>query len=280
MTRPAPQPRRSFWRRAARGLLLGVAVLGSSTVAAGPAVSVIIDDLGYRLANDREAIALPGAVTYAILPHTPYSTRLAELAYRKGSQVLLHLPMESTDERRLGPGGLTLHMTRSQFLRTLRDDIASIPHVSGVNNHMGSLLTRHPGHMAWLMGELHRDYPGLVFVDSRTTDKTVAEQMAAEYSVPNTRRNVFLDDEMAPEAIRRQFGRLVAHARTDGTAIAIGHPHPTTLAVLREMLPTLRAQGIALVPVSRLIAMQHRKGPKTWQASLSPSPPAAKSLKP
>ena len=65
---------------------------------------------------------------------------------------------------------------------------------TGVNNHMGSLLTRHPGHMLWLMRTLqqHGENP-LFFVDSRTTVATVARRLAVENGVPNTDRNVFLD---------------------------------------------------------------------------------------
>jgi len=278
---PAPRcrPRRA-WHRALRGLLFGAAALAASAVSAAPVVSVIIDDLGYELDAGQEAIALPGAVTYAVLPRTPYSTRLADEAFARGKQILLHLPMESTDEKRLGPGGLTLHMTHKAFLRTLRADIASVPHISGINNHMGSLLTRHPGHMAWLMATMRKEYPSLLFVDSRTSTRTVAQKVAAEYGIPNARRNVFLDDDPDPRVIRAQFRRLVRLAQRHGSAIAIGHPHPSTLAVLREQLPTLAEAGITLVPVSQLIALQQQESPKTWQASLSPSPPAAKNSKP
>ena len=57
-----------------------------------PRISIIIDDLGYRLDDGRRAIELPGPVAYAILPETPGTQRLAEFAKERGKEVLLHLP--------------------------------------------------------------------------------------------------------------------------------------------------------------------------------------------
>ncbi|HXU46184.1 MAG TPA: divergent polysaccharide deacetylase family protein, partial [Thermoanaerobaculia bacterium] len=56
-----------------------------------------------------------------------------------------------------------------------------------------------------------------------------------------------------PEAIRAQFARLLDLARKRGAAIAIGHPHPTTLAVLADEIPKAKAQGFEFVPVSYLL---------------------------
>jgi len=97
--------------------------------------------------------------------------------------------------------------------------------------------------------------------------------------VPATRRNVFLDDIRKQADITVQFRRLVALARRDGYAIGIGHPHPTTLKALRVLLPTLKRDGIELVPVSRLVVMREERRFRLWQASLSPSQRDVKSLK-
>ena len=252
-----------------------------AAVAAGeaPAVAVIIDDLGDRLQAGERALALPGPVTYSFLPHTPYSRRLAHRARTHGKEVMLHLPMEAVAGNHLGPGGVTLHMSRVQMLRTVRSDLNAIPYARGINNHMGSLLTRHPGHMTWLMREL-RARDGFYFVDSRTTDKTVALRMAAEQQVPHAARDIFLDHHQDEAFIRKQFAKLVRRARSAGTAIGIGHPHPVTVTTLKELLRGLQAQGVRLVPVSEVVRLRQQQRNKLWQASLSPSPKAARSSKP
>lgn len=241
----------------------------TTNLALTPAVSIVIDDIGYNWPDGRAAVDLPGAVTCAFLPHTPYAARLARLAHAQDKQIILHLPMEALDGQPLGPGGLTLTMAKPAFLRTVRSDLASIPFVRGVNNHMGSLLTEQPRQMRWLMEDLVY-HGGLFFLDSRTTAQTVAQKTAMNEGLPNIRRNVFLDDVQQPAAVRRQFEELIRLARRHGTALAIGHPHPVTLAVLRRMLPTLQAQGIRLVPVSELIQLKRERRIRLWQASLYP----------
>ncbi len=241
---------------------------------AAPAIAIVIDDLGKRLGPGQRVVGLPGPVACAFLPREPHTAALAKAAHSRGKEVLLHLPMDSVDGRRLDQGAVTLDMTESQFARTLQANLELVPHAVGINNHMGSLLTRHPGHMFWLMQEILRR-PSMFFVDSRTTVATVARQVAWENGVPSIERNVFLDNQLDESEIVFQFKRLLRLARRDGTALAIGHPHPQTLALLERQIPKLRQQGIQLLPVSDLIELQ-QQGEQTWQASWSPSHKGAK----
>ncbi|MDH5786412.1 MAG: divergent polysaccharide deacetylase family protein [Chromatiales bacterium] len=243
-----------------------------------PVVALIIDDLGDRLYDGRRAIELPGNVTYSILPRTTYSRKLSELAYGHGKEVMMHQPMEAVGGAPMGPGGLSQGMGRQAFVEALHRNFASVPHARGINNHMGSLLTRQPLQMAWLMEEL-RWRGNLYFVDSTTTSQTVALKVANSYRLPGLRRNIFLDHTREEGAIRDQFDRLVSQARAVGSSLAIAHPYPETLMILEQMLPTLKQQGIDLVSVSDLIRLRYEQREPLWQASLSPSPMAAKSLK-
>lgn len=244
-------------------------------------IALIIDDLGYRLPEGLRAVRLPGAVTYSFLPHTPHGPRLARAARERGREVLLHLPMESRAGKVLGPGGLTRDMDRPRVTATVRSALASLPAVDGVSNHMGSLLTRMPRHMQWLMEGL-RDHGGLYFVDSRTSGASVARHMAARHGLPSTGRDVFLDHETDPGYIAGQLRALVALARRRGQALGIGHPYPETLAVLEAELPGILRSDVTLVPVSRLLDTvdpQPRRR-HTWRLSWSLSPRDAKSSKP
>ncbi len=244
-----------------------------------PVIAIVIDDMGDRLEAGLRATRLSGPVANAILPGTPFSKRLAEEAHKHGKEVLLHLPMESTQGNPLGPGGITLHMTHTEFLNTVEKNLAAVPYVVGINNHMGSLLTQHPGHMQWLM-ELIQSHPQLFFIDSRTTERSVAQQVAHEHSIPNSKRDIFLDDDPDPEAVIAQFERLIAVAKRTGTAVGIGHPYPATLELLEEHLPDLvQRHGVKLVPLSDIITLQQNEG-RLWHASSSPSPKVAKSSKP
>ncbi len=238
-----------------RACLVATTLLAASPgVQAEPArVAIIIDDLGYRLDAGRRAIALPGPVAFAVLPGTPRAAMLAGRAHDRGKEVLLHLPLQATsDDRNNEPIGIDLDMSRERLATMFEAAMRSVPHVVGVNGHQGSLLTRHPGHMRWLMEEI-RARDDLFFVDSYTTAHSVALQMANEAGVSALRRDVFLDPDPSPETVSRQFERMKRLARKRGFVVAIGHPYDATLALLERELPRLREQGIELVPISELI---------------------------
>ncbi|UCB55903.1 MAG: divergent polysaccharide deacetylase family protein [Thiotrichales bacterium] len=221
--------------------------------------SIIIDDLGNNLEFGNMAIALPGPVTLAFLPHTVFAADLADRAHGAGKEVMLHLPLQSVRHHSYTPGTLKLHMTHQEFVSQLKADINSIPHVRGLNNHMGSLLTQHPGHMNWLMSAL-AEAGDLYFIDSRTTKKSVASRFAQMHRVPHLDRDIFLDPDERPETIRREFSRFIARINRNGFAIAIAHPYPQTIQFIEQHLDTLEGQGIKLVPVSELIARKHKRG--------------------
>jgi hypothetical protein len=227
-----------------------------------PQIIIIIDDLGDNLQAGLRTTRLPGEVTVAILPHTPNATTLAKEAHRHNKEVMLHMPMSNLHKRALGPGGLTPEMSQQQFLYTLRSALNAIPHLKGINNHMGSELTQLPPQMRWVMQELScRD---LYFVDSRTSPNSVAYQTAKQQDIAHLRRDVFLDHHREPEKIAAAFQQLLHVARKRGLAIGIGHPYPETLKELEKSIPKLATQGIALVKPSDIL----RPGGSLAQARL------------
>jgi len=263
------------------GLLFCFLLYAQGTYAANkqsPVISIIIDDLGSNNPRHEQVVRLPGAIACSFLPMNNATVRLAKLAHSYNKEILLHIPMEAVNRNPMGPGGLSLDMTKREFLWTMQRDLASVPHVSGINNHMGSLLTRHPGHMVWLMREMKRNGK-LFFVDSRTTNASVAMRVAVQEGVPSMQRDIFLDHDPEIHAVRKQFLRLISRAYKSGTALAIGHPYPNTIKVLKEMLPQLDRMGVRLVPLSELLKLKSMRQ-KTWQASLSPLRKAAKNLRP
>jgi polysaccharide deacetylase 2 family uncharacterized protein YibQ len=240
----------TLWLRAAlASLLLASGVAAADT----PRIAIIIDDLGYQLAAGRRAIMLPGPVAFSFLPFTPRAAALARDAHERGKEVLLHLPLQAQgSEANAEPEEIHIDMSRARLGTTLREALQSVPYAIGINGHRGSLLTRHPGQMQWLMEEIHA-HGGLFFIDSYTTHLSVALQIAEETGVDAVRRDVFLDPDPSAETVAREFARLKRLARERGHAIAIGHPYPATLELLERELPKLAEDGIRLVSVSELV---------------------------
>jgi len=239
--------------------------------AAKPAIALIIDDLGHRRRAGVRAVTLKGPVAVAILPHTRHSMLLAELAHLRAKEVLLHLPLQPEDlDWQPDPGGIGMRAGEAELLRILRKNLQVMPHVSGVSNHMGSLFTRQPAHMAWIMRELRRQND-LFFVDSYTHPGSVGLEVANAFQVPAVKRDVFLDDDPSPEAVALQFARLKKLARERGHAVGIGHPRDATLRVLEQEIPRLADEGYELISVTQMIRRQ-RGQEDTRQARLRPMP--------
>jgi uncharacterized protein len=215
-------------------------------------IAIVIDDLG----NDRDALERiarwPYSVAGAVLPGLPGSADAARRLAGSGKEVLLHLPMEPDGYPQVQPGpGVVLRSdTDERIAQIVTDDLASVPGAVGVNNHMGSAATADPRVMRAVVRVLSER--GLFLLDSRTTEATVARRIADEASLPAVSRRVFLDALPTDRAIARSYRELLARARQDGSALAIGHPHPATLDLLERELPRLAREGVELVRVSGL----------------------------
>lgn len=242
-------------------------------------IAIIIDDLGYSQSRGLEALGLPGNITYAILPKAPHSQHLLRKANQLDKEIILHLPMQTLHRIGLDPGGLRSDMQRQEFFRTLFGNLETLPAIVGVNNHMGSLLTANHLAMDWLMQGI-KAQGNLFFIDSLTNPKSLAGRMARKQGIPTATRDIFLDNDRSVEAINRQFDQLLALAKRKGQAIAIGHPHPQTLEVLRQRLESLPQSAVSLVKVSTLLNSSTEDFPWPNPASLSRSPRVAKNSKP
>ena len=219
-------------------------------------MAIIIDDIGYRH-TDASVLSLPTNITLSVLPFTPLGKELAQKGHAKGHEIMLHLPMQALNSKALGEGGLTNQMSEQQTKQHVLKAISAIPFAKGANNHMGSLLTQLEDPMLWVMQSLKQQ--DLYFVDSMTTRFTKAREQASLVGVPTMKREIFLDNDLHPKALEKQFKRMIAEAKTQGYIVAIAHPYPETLAFLQQNLPRLNSAGIRLVPTSALIPLEMAK---------------------
>ena len=176
-----------------------------------PKLAIIIDDLGY----DREAaemlFQIPFPLTISVLPHLPLSSIVAEEGSRRGYQVLLHIPVESTGGEKAESIELRVGMTPDEAVQVLQGMLNTVPQAIGVNNHQGSLGTADTDLMNAIMPALHER--GLFFVDSRTTPMSIAFASARRAGVPAASRDVFLDDDQDAAAIQHQLELAVRDAK-------------------------------------------------------------------
>jgi polysaccharide deacetylase 2 family uncharacterized protein YibQ len=218
-----------------------------------PQIAIVIDDLGWDWGAAQVLLAMEAPLSFAILPNTPYKDFIAREAQRRGRDILLHLPMEPYSYPHVNPGRPVLLSTMDahELTTQMESALATVPSAVGVNNHMGSRLTEDRAAMQMVM-QLMKQH-NLFFLDSRTSPKSLAYQVARELGVRTAQRHVFLDNETDPRKIATQLHRLAALAREYGNAIGIGHPYPETVQSLRYTLQEIQQTGIEVVPVSRLV---------------------------
>lgn len=221
-------------------------------------VVIMIDDMGVS-SHSRAVENLAGPLTLSFLPFGHDLQAQVNRARAQGHEIMLHMPMQAMKES--GDGGprvLKVNQSPAEFDATLNWGLNSFQGYVGVNNHMGSRLTQDSAAMQKIMEALK--VRGVYFVDSKTIGSSVAANVAAQNGLPYAVRDVFLDHEISRDFVRRQLSVLEGIAKRKGYAIAIGHPHPETIDVLKEWLPTLSQRGLTLVPASAVVKRVREEG--------------------
>jgi polysaccharide deacetylase 2 family uncharacterized protein YibQ len=175
-----------------------------------PRVAIIIDDLGYDEEIASKFLALDGVMSFSVLPHSPFQKTIARAVHHRGGELLLHLPMEPVEYPQVDPGAgaLLSSMTPDRLLDQLRKNLDAVPYIVGVNNHMGSMLTQNPAKMRQIFTVLKKQ--NLFFVDSLTSPRSYGQQAARLLKLKFAQRQVFLDHDQDPHAIRFQIRRLIS----------------------------------------------------------------------
>jgi polysaccharide deacetylase 2 family uncharacterized protein YibQ len=215
-------------------------------------IAIIIDDMGIDVANSYAMMDMQGPFTLAFLPYAEKINSQTEFARKNHHALMIHMPMEAMNGIMMDtPGLLKLAATPDLFQEQLEFNLGKMKGYTGLNNHMGSLLTQDEGKMTLLMRTLKEE--GYYFVDSRTINTSIAADIAAREGVPYLVRDVFLDHDPSLEGVRKALHHAEDVAARKGIAIAIGHPKTNTVQAIREWIPTLKAKGFDLVTVDELI---------------------------
>ena len=220
-----------------------------------PLIAVVLDDVGVARNHAELAIDLPGVITLSFMTYADGVADMAARARAKGHELMLHVPMEPLGhEIDAGPHALTVGASDGELLKRLAWGLDRFPGYIGINNHMGSRFTQDERGMGVVLAELKRR--NLLFLDSRTIGNTVGDKLAARMGVAHVMRDVFLDNEMDEAAVIKQLMQAERIAASKGQAIAIGHPHPATIAAIRAWMPKAEARGFVIVPLSAVAKLR------------------------
>ncbi len=217
-----------------------------------PKVAIIIDDIGYDRKIAEKLLSLNVAITFSVLPQSPFGKVIIKKAREKGIEIMLHLPMEPLEypSEKPEPGAIYTDMMPESLISQVNQNLDALPFVAGVNNHMGSRITSNSSQMYQIFSVLKKR--NLFFIDSFTNTDSLCRTTARLLNIRFAARDVFLDHVQEADSVRKQIKRLIHVAKVYGEAVGIGHPHTVTYKALLEMLPELKKE-VQLVPASQLV---------------------------
>ena len=253
--------RRTFLAKSS-GLLLA-SLLGSHTpvpaemfvpppAAATPRIALIIDDIGFNLKRAQRFLKADIPMTFSVLPQLCWSVESAVALHAHGHEIMLHQPMEPFSTLvNPGPGAIYVNDQPERIHHVVAKNIATLPHVVGVNNHMGSKYTEQPQKMGQALNAVKSR--GLFFVDSLTTGHSAAYTCARHMGITAKRRDLFLDNQREVPAVLRQIKQLRKLAHHHGSAIGIGHPRPSTAEAIMRFLDLPESRDVSFVYMSQVL---------------------------
>ena len=222
-----------------------------------PRVAIIIDDFGFDSEMARRFMDIEGLkLTLSIIPNQAFSTEIAVRAHQLGVETMIHMPMEPNDYPENNPGRGAILVDLEDALISARTEayLESVPHASGVNNHMGSRAMADGRVVNLVLASIGKR--NLYFIDSRTSAQTLGFQTARMLNIPSAERAVFLDEIDNSDVNYRleMLRKLIRLAKERGVAVAIGHPSEETLEALRIAAREFLEAGIEVVFASEIVS--------------------------
>lgn len=205
-----------------------------------PKIALVFDDLGESLTDLKELYSLGIPLTVSIIPELRFSRNIAHIGHRCGFSVFIHLPLEPEDGgyyKKARYKFIHSRLPQRDIVLLTRQYLNSIRIAIGVNNHMGSKATQDEKLMRLVMDELKMR--GLIFVDSRTSTKSVAYKIAQDEGVISGYSEGFLDPIDDKEVIKEKMSELINQAKAKGKIIVIAHPRNNTISFLKSRLPSI-----------------------------------------
>ncbi len=222
-----------------------------------PRIAIVVGDMGLSAPATNTAIQqLPGAVTLAFAPYAANLQDWIGKARAAGHEVMLQLPMEPHEypTNDPGPNALLTTLSPGANLDRLEWLLGRFAGYTGVTNYMGSKFTTSAKSMRPVMAALKSR--GLMFIDARTTEQSVAGRIARDLGVPLAINNRYIDDQASRRNIDWRLSELEWIAKSTGAALGLAYPYPVTIERLANWSVDLERKGIRLAPASAVVDRQ------------------------
>ncbi len=222
-----------------------------------PRVAIVMADMGISGVTTGNALAkLPPGVTLAFVPYAERLDNWVERARSKGHEVMLAVPMEPLNYPRddPGPNALLTMLGPDRNMERLEWSLGKAVGYVGITSTTGSKFTANQGAVQPMIDALKAR--GLLFVDARANPKSVAGPLATLAGVPRALADRTIDRDLSRGAIDDQLRELEGLAKTNGAAVGMASPYPTTIERIALWMTSLNDRGVVLAPVSAVVNIQ------------------------
>ncbi len=219
-------------------------------------IALVIDDFGYDAEGTKEMLDLSIPLTAAVMPFEVRSKEVSELAIKKGKEVIIHMPMEPNNGNKtlLDKKFITTNLSDEEIESKVKAAFEEVKGAKGLNNHMGSKATKDERVMRSVLKVVKDN--NKFFLNSKTSDKTVAKDICTDLGIKYYERDVFLDHISTKENVEKSLEKAYDIAKEKGYAIAIGHVGgqggKSTVNGIKSKIESLQRRGVRFVFLSEL----------------------------
>ena len=225
-----------------------------------PRIALIISNLGLSDTYTKATLELlPEDITLSFSHVAPRLKSWVREARQKGHEILLDIPMEPIGFPKNDPGRATL-LTSSNEVENLNRLEHIMKQAGGYVGLLGTLGTKFMLHSETFLPVLRSiKQRGLIYVDSRSTSRSLGPELASSIQLPKAFNNVFVDKEPSQEKIKNKLDELERIALKRRFAVGIAQPLPITIEILRQWTKELKTKQIALAPITAIVDKQSQR---------------------
>ena len=225
-----------------------------------PRIALIISNLGLSNTYTKAALELlPEDITLSFSHVAPRLKNWVREARQKGHEILLDIPMEPIGFPKNDPGRATL-LTSSNEVENLNRLEHIMKQAGGYVGLLGTLGTKFMLHSETFLPVLRSiKQRGLIYVDSRSTSRSLGPDLASSIQLPKAFNNVFVDREPSQEKIKNKLDELERIALKRRFAVGIAQPLPITIEILSQWAKGLKTKQIALAPITAIVDKQSQR---------------------
>ena len=225
-----------------------------------PRIALIISNLGLSDTYTKATLELlPEDITLSFSHVAPRLKSWVREARQKGHEILLDIPMEPIGFPKNDPGRATL-LTSSNEVENLNRLEHIMKQAGGYVGLLGTLGTKFMLHSETFLPVLRSiKQRGLIYVDSRSTSRSLGPELASSIQLPKAFNNVFVDKEPSQEKIKNKLVELERIALKRRFAVGIAQPLPITIEILSQWTKELKTKQIALAPITAIVDKQSQR---------------------